>query len=169
MHTIPWLESISIRTELQPGDLGRITTMHAELYTSEYHFGPQFETYVSSGLCEFHEQYNSARSRIWICERDNRMVGSLVLMDRGEVAQLRYFLIEPQYRGIGLGNKLMNLFIDFLHQCGYRGAYLWTTHELGAAASLYRRFGFKLNEEKESTTFGKPLIEQRYDLLLIAE
>ena len=51
-------------------------------------------------------------------------------MDRGEVAQLRYFLIEPQYRSIGLGTKLMTLFMDFLQQYGYRGAYLWTTHEL---------------------------------------
>lgn len=32
-----------------------------------------------------------------------RMLGSLVLMDCGEVAQLRYFLIEPNYRGIGVG------------------------------------------------------------------
>ena len=169
MNYLPSLSTIAIRTGLQPGDMGRITTMHAELYTSEYHFGPQFETYVANGLCEFQDQYNPARSRIWICEHDNRMVGSLVLMDRGEVAQLRYFLIEPHYRGIGLGAKLMTLFMDFLKQCGYQDAYLWTTHELEVATSLYKRFGFKLTEEKESNAFGKPLIEQRYDLLLIAE
>lgn len=163
MNNPPSLSFISIRTELQPGDIGCITAMHAELYTREYQFGPQFETYVALGLCEFCEQYNPARSRIWICEHENQMVGSPVLMDRGEVAQLRYFLIEPQYRGIGLGAKLMTLFMDFLQACGYQGAYLWTTHELAAAASLYKRFGFKLIEEKESPIFGKPLIEQRYD------
>ena len=87
-------------------------------------------------------------------------------MDRGQVAQLRYFLIEPEFRGLGLGQKLLNLYMDFLYQCGYKKSYLWTTHELNTAASLYKRFGFKLSEEKESTDFGKPLREQRYDLIL---
>jgi peptidyl-dipeptidase Dcp len=37
---------------------------------------------------------------------------------------------------------------------------------LSTAAFLYKRLGFKLTEEKESTAFGKPLKEQRYDLIL---
>jgi ribosomal protein S18 acetylase RimI-like enzyme len=82
------------------------------------------------------------------------------------VAQLRYFLIEPEYRGIGLGKKLMAMYMDFVRACGYRAAYLWTTHELAAAAALYRRHGFRLTEEKESTAFGKAVKEQRYDLVL---
>ena len=49
----------------------------------------------------------------------------------------------------------------------YCSAYLWTVDELPAAASLYRRNGFKLTEEKPSAAFfGKPLREQRYDLIL---
>ena len=51
-------------------------------------------------------------------------------MDREESAQLRYFLIEPDYRGIGLGSKLLNMYMDFLRECGYKKSYLWTTHEL---------------------------------------
>jgi peptidyl-dipeptidase Dcp len=94
------------------------------------------------------------------------MVGFLLLMDRGKAAQLRYFLIEPEYRGLGLGLKLLNLYMDFLQECGYKESYLWTTHELTAAAHLYQRVGFKLTEEKESTSFGKALREQRYDLIL---
>jgi GNAT superfamily N-acetyltransferase len=162
------LDSISIRTELKPGDLGCMTSMHATLYTREYNFGLQFETYVARGLCEFQEQYDPQRNRVWLCEHDGRIIGSLLLMDRGKAAQLRYFLIEPEYRGIGLGSKLMILYMDFLQECGYRGSYLWTTHELAAAASLYKRFGFKLTKEKESTAFGKPLREQRYDLVLLS-
>ncbi|MDQ3004035.1 MAG: GNAT family N-acetyltransferase [Chloroflexota bacterium] len=94
------------------------------------------------------------------------MIGFLLLMDRGESAQLRYFLIEPAYRDIGLGSRLMKHYMDFLRRCGYKKSYLWTTHELSTAASLYKRAGFQLTEEKESTSFGKPLREQRYDLVL---
>jgi GNAT superfamily N-acetyltransferase len=166
MKTKVLLDDISIRTTLQPGDIGYVIHVHGALYSREYHYGIQFETYVAKGLCEFYEKYDPTRSRVWVCEHNHRVIGFLLLMDRRESAQLRYFLIEPEYRGIGLGSKLMNLYMDFLHQCGYRKSYLWTTHELTTAASLYKRSGFQLAEEKESTSFGKPLREQRYDLVL---
>lgn len=160
------LDSIIVRTKLQPGDIGYVTYMHGALYHSEYGYGLEFESYVAKGLCEFYEKYNPERNRTWACEHNGRMIGFLLLMDRGTAAQLRYFLIDPEYRGIGLGAKLLNLYMDFLHQCGYKESYLWTTHELDAAAFLYKRLGFKLTEEQESTSFGKPLREQRYDLIL---
>jgi peptidyl-dipeptidase Dcp len=160
------LGDISIRTELQPGDLGYVIYMHGALYSREYHFGLQFEPYVAKGLCEFYENYNPERNRVWVCEHNNRIIGFLLLMDRGRAAQLRYFLIEPEYRGIGLGSRLLGLYLDFLQACGYKETYLWTTHELATAAALYKRAGFMLTEEKESTAFGKPLTEQRYDLVL---
>jgi GNAT superfamily N-acetyltransferase len=160
------LNDISIRTDLHPGDIGYVIYMHGALYSKEYNYGLQFESYVAKGLCEFYEKYNPKRSRIWACEHNDRMIGSLLLMARGDAAQLRYFLLQPEYRGIGLGTKLLNLYMDFLRQCGYKESYLWTTHELQAAAFLYKRLGFKLTEEKESTAFGKLLREQRYDLIL---
>jgi GNAT superfamily N-acetyltransferase len=160
------LDDIAIRTEFRPGDIGYVTYLHGTLYSKEYGYGPQFESYVAKGLCEFYEKYEPRRNRVWVCEHRGRMIGFLLLMDRGLASQLRYFLIEPEYRGIGLGTKLLNLYMDFLHECGYKSSYLWTTHELSTAALLYQRHGFKLTEEKESSAFGKPLREQRYDLVL---
>jgi peptidyl-dipeptidase Dcp len=160
------LDNILIRTQLKPGDIGYVIHLHGKLYGKEYEYGVQFESYVAKGLAEFYEKYNPERNRVWICEHKDRMIGFLLLMDRGSAAQLRYFLIEPEYRGIGLGLKLLSLYMAFLHECGYHRSYLWTTHELTTAASLYKRFGFQLTEEKESTSFGKPLREQRYDLVL---
>jgi GNAT superfamily N-acetyltransferase len=160
------LQDIAIRTTLQSGDIGYVTYLHGALYQKEYNYSIQFESYVAKGLCEFYEKYNPKRNRIWACEHNDRIIGFLLLMDRGVAAQLRYFLIEPDYRGIGLGSKLLDLYIDFLQECGYKKSYLWTTHELSIAAVLYTRVGFTLTEEKESTAFGKPLREQRYDLTL---
>lgn len=160
------LDDISIRTRLEPGDIGYVIYLHGALYGREYGYGIRFESYVARGLCEFYEQYDPKRNRVWVCEHNDRMIGFLLLMDRGKAAQLRYFLIQPEYRGIGLGSKLLKLYMDFLRECGYRESYLWTTHELATAAFLYTRLGFKLTEEKASTAFGKTLREQRYDLIL---
>lgn len=159
------LEDISIRTELQPGDLGAVIHQHGTFYGKEYGYGVQFDYYVAKGLCEFYEKYDPVRNRVWVCEHKNIMIGFLLLMDRGDSAQLRYFLIQTEYQGIGLGSKLLNLYMDFLHASGYKKSYLWTTDELSTAISLYKKFGFRLTEEKESNSFGKTVMEQRYDLV----
>jgi GNAT superfamily N-acetyltransferase len=96
-----------------------------------------------------------------VCEDARELVKFMLLMDRGAAAQLRYFILKPAYRGIGLGGKLMRLYIDFLKTARYTASYLWTTHELHSAAHRYKRAGFQLTEQKESTAFGKKLLEQK--------
>lgn len=160
-------KNILIRTELKPGDLGYVIYRHGKLYSGENDYGLSFEAYVAIGLGEFYGAYDPEKDCVWICEDGDKIIGFLVLAHRSEnSAQLRYFYLEPEYRGIGLGNKLMQLFMDFLKEKSYKSAYLWTTQEQTAAASLYERYGFRLTEEKESDAFGKPLIEQRFDFEL---
>ena len=162
------INEIIIRTDIRPGDLGYVIHRHGKLYNEEYNYGVTFETYVGAGLHEFYQNYSPAMDRAWICEHNEQIVGFVLLMHReNNTVQLRYFYLEPEYRGIGLGKKLMQLCIDFMKEKKYRSSYLWTTHELHTAASLYTRHGFKLTEEKESVAFGKSLREQRYDLLII--
>src|SRR5688572_4497064 len=140
---------------------------HGKLYGDENNYGVRFEAYVAGGLQEFYENYDPNKDRVWICEHDGRMIGFLLLMHReNNAAQLRYFYLEPEYRGIGLGKKLMQQFISLLKEKGYSSSYLWTTHEQQAAAALYSRHGYVLTEEKESLAFGKPLIEQKFELML---
>jgi len=160
------LDDIHIRTELKPGDIGYVIYMHGRLYKKEFNYGIEFETYVAAGLAEFYQQYDPKKDRVWICEYKNKIVGFLLSMHRGDAAQLRYFILQPGYRGLGLGNKLMTLYMEHFKQCNYKASYLWTTDELPASAHLYQKFGFKLTEEKSSTAFGKAVKEQRYDLFL---
>ena len=167
MSTIT-LDDINIRTDLQPGDLGYVIYMHGKLYKKEYNYGIQFEGYVAGGLLEFLQLYDPKSNRVWICEHHGRMIGFMLLLDRGDTAQLRYFIIEPEYRGIGLGKKLMDLFMEFLHACRNKSSYLLTTDELPAAAHLYTSKGFVVTEARKSDGFGKPVVEQRYELMVIS-
>jgi N-acetylglutamate synthase-like GNAT family acetyltransferase len=163
------LQDITIRTTLQPGDMGFIIHLHGKLYKDEYNYGIEFESYVAKGFHEFYQQYDPSNNRVWICEHGNTIVGFMLLMNRGAAAQLRYFIILPEYRGIGLGKKLMELYMAFMLECRYSSSYLWTTDELDTAAHLYKTFGFKLSEQKKSEAFGKPLIENKYELLVVDE
>lgn len=156
------LDDIVIRTDLRAKDIGRVIQLHGSLYQQEQGYGMAFESYVSAGLYEFLRHYDPARSRFWLCEHAGALVGCLCLMDRGESAQLRYFLIHPRYRGLGLGRHLLDEFLAFMQARGYTSAYLWTTHELSAAAHLYAAFGFQIAEEKTTNAFGKTVVEQKY-------
>jgi len=114
---------------------------------------------------EFCENYDPEKDRAWVCEHNEKIIGFILLMHReNNSSQLRYFYIDAEYRGIGLGKKLMQLYMDFFREKGYRSSYLWTFQGLDAAISLYTRHGFKLTEEKQSRAFGKLVNEQRYDL-----
>jgi ribosomal protein S18 acetylase RimI-like enzyme len=160
-------EEITIRSELRSGDIGYVIYMHGNLYKKEYGYGISMEAYIADGFSEFYKNYDPKKDKVWVAEYENKIVGFLLLMHReNNSAQLRYFILDPKFRGMGLGKKMAGFYLDYLKEKGYRSSYLWTTNELYAAAHIYKSMGFKLTEEFESTAFGKLLKEQRYDLVL---
>ena len=162
------LQDITIRNTLVPGDLGYIAYVHGELYAKECGYGLNFEAYVLKGLHEFAHEYNSEKDKVWICEFESKIIGFLIAQHRQNAMQLRYFIFRPEFRGVGLGKKLLNEFKQFMIASGTTKAYLWTTNEQLAAIALYEKFGFFLSEEKPSNAFGKTLIERLYDLELVS-
>ncbi|MDD2754626.1 MAG: GNAT family N-acetyltransferase [Methanothrix sp.] len=56
---------------------------------------------------------HSHRERIWIAEREDKIVGCVAIVKFSEnIAQLRRRLLHPEVRGQGLGRKLLQ---DALH------------------------------------------------------
>lgn len=49
--------------------------------------------------------------------------------------------------------------------CGNTSSYLWTTDDCTEAIALYTRYGFRLVEEKATSAFDRPVVEQRYEWL----
>ncbi len=157
---------VTIRTRLEPGDLGYVAYLHGRLYAEEFGYGLHFENYVLGALHEFANAYDPSKDRVWVCEHEKMSVGFLVAAHRGGTIQLRFLILQREYRGAGLARRLMDLFVAFMKDSGYRKAYLWTTNEQQAAISLYERYGFYLTEEKESKAFDKLLVERKYELSL---
>lgn len=161
------LDEIEIRTELRPGDLSYVVYQQTLLYQREHQFGFEFEGYGLEGMFEFYESYDPELDRIWICEHKGKIIGSLFLMHReNNASQLRFFYIDSEFRGVGLGKKLMQLYMDFFKEKKYHSSYLWTFQGLDSAISLYTKYGFTLTEEARTKTFGKEVNEQRYDISL---
>lgn len=161
------IEDIVIRSFLNPGDIGMITYLHGTLYHQEFAFGISFESYVAGAFSEFYSNYDTHKDKIWVCEHDGKIIGSILLIGRGNgEAQLRFFLIHPLYRNIGLGKYLISQCIHFAKAQSYQKIYLWTTDQLPASKHLYLTHGFELLEEKYSESFGVSVMEQYYELVL---
>lgn len=158
---------VTLRHDLRPGDLGRVTMQHGILYAAEYSFDHTFEAYVAESLAEFGKAAPSPRDRLWIAEMDGRLVGSIGIIGREErAAQLRWLLVGPESRGHGLGRRLVEEAIGFCRESGCDSVYLWTVSVLTAAARLYVEAGFRVTEEHVRTMWGATLTEQRYDFRL---
>jgi len=159
------LITYTIRNTLLPGDLGQVAALHGQIYSSENEFGIGFEVYVMKSLVEFYDQYELEKDKVWVVESLGVMVGFLLLIHRPDnIAQLRYFVLQQAFRGIGLGKKLMNEWMDFYRLKGYSGAYLYTTLGLDRAVGLYEKAGFKKVYAADSTNFGVKLTEVYYEL-----
>ena len=157
---------ITLRTSLRPGDVGYIVYLHGVLYARESGFDSTFEAYVAGPLAEFVRAGNP-RNRLWIAERDGGTVGCIAIVEASaETAQLRWFLVDPGTRGMGLGKRLLQEAIAFSRVCGYRNLILWTEKSLTAAAHLYRSAGFEKVEEKPGRMWGRDVVEEKYELRL---
>ena len=90
---------------------------------------------------------------------------SITILGHSEAdAQLRWFLIHPDYRALGIGKELLKKALHFCKKRKYKHIFLWTTSELTEAAHLYTRFGINKTEEKIHGILGKTVTEERCDL-----
>jgi DNA-binding MarR family transcriptional regulator/GNAT superfamily N-acetyltransferase len=177
MHTVreilsegrpPRREDVVLR-EPGPGDLGWIIQRNAAVYAAEYGFDAGYEALVARIVTDFAEDHDPHLERVWIAELDGRPVGCVMCVrdDAPATARLRLLLVEPDARGLGIGDRLVTAVVDFARDAGYRDLVLWTNDILAAARRIYRRHGFVLVAEKPHHSFGKDLNGQdwRLDLL----
>lgn len=157
---------ITVRTDIHPGDISAIISLHGVLYAKEYGFNHTFEPYVAKPLSEFVLQQDD-RNCLWIVEYEEIVMGAIAIVKHNDtIAQLRWFILHPDLRGEGIGRRLLEEAINFCETYGYKTVYLWTIDFLTAALKLYTSAGFKLTDTKTHHIWGRHLTEERYELTL---
>ncbi|MFZ5967299.1 MAG: bifunctional helix-turn-helix transcriptional regulator/GNAT family N-acetyltransferase [Bacillota bacterium] len=151
----------------QPEDIEWVIRKHRDLYEVEYGFDDTFGDYVAEAVYKFQEIFDKEKENLWVAEVNGKAVGMIAIVKvDDETAQLRWFLIDPETRGRGLGHKLMETAVDFCKEKNYRHVLLWTVSVLDAARHLYKSYGFELTEINEHDIWGGHLTEERWDLYL---
>ena len=147
----------------RPGDLGWMVERHGALYAAEYGWDASFEALVARIVADFAAGADPACERAWIADARGARAGSVLCARRDETtAQLRLLLVEPAFRGQGLGRRLVDECLAFARSAGYARIVLWTNDALADARRIYERAGFVLDEEGRHTSFGHDLVEQTW-------
>lgn len=93
------------------------------------------------------DAYNNKRSAYFVVTRGDEVlggggIGTLPDADKN-VCELKKMYFLPEIRGIGLGEKLMDICLDAARDCGYKKCYLETLERMPQARGLYLKYGFK--------------------------
>jgi len=159
-------ERFTVR-EQRVGDLGWSLHRQSVVYKTEFRYKDSFETYLCEGLAPYMRNYDPTRDRLWVGEASGRPVGCIAIhhvAERPRWAKLRWFLVEREARGKGLGTRLLSTAIAFSRRARYNGIFLWTVSDLDAARDLYEQGGFRLVEEKKGCVWAPWAREQRWEL-----
>lgn len=159
-------EEVVIRDDVRPGDAGYLTYLHGWIYKKEYDYSTAFEGYVAESFYQFLIHYNPERDRLWSAEHHGEIIGCIGIVGHEDRAQLRWFLLHPDYRGIGLGKELFDQAMSFAREKGFKKVYLETTNDLTRAIGMYTKAGFIKTAEKENRAWRDDLIGLEYEMEL---
>lgn len=157
--------AVAIRELGRPGDLGWVVMAHGEIYAREFGWDETFEELVAQIVGEYAGKRDPVRTAAWIAEVDGERAGTVFCMtgDSGE-ARLRILLVDPRFRGHGLGRMLVDRCVEFAREADYPRVVLWTNSVLTAARRIYQAAGFHLVEESPHHSFGHDLVGQTWAL-----
>lgn len=156
----------SLRT-FRTGDMGLITARQSILYHEGYGWGRGMEALIGEITAAFLRDFKSGREQCWIAEREGRMLGSVFLVEEdAETARLRLLYVEPEARGMGVGQALVKQCTAFAREAGYRRIVLWTHAVLEGARRIYAAEGYRIVETHTHDDFGKPELSESWLLEL---
>ena len=144
---------ILLRHDRRPGDRELILTLHRQGYRDfDTRFsGPHLDTMVASvadmlseASIETHPEH-----RVWFAERGGETLGCIALVRRGARGQLRWLIVLPEARGLGIGERLVDAVLKHARALRLSDIYLLTVRGLAASMALYERAGFEVTRDEE--------------------
>lgn len=157
------MDEITLRL-FQAKDAPWLTQRHGVLYAREAGFDHTFAPVVAEILADHLAQHDPMREAGWIAEAGGRRLGSIFCVGlSAEMAKLRLFLLEPEVRGQGLGQRMLGHCMEFARAKGYARMTLTTHESHRAACALYARNGWQITHARPVRSYGCDLLEQTWE------
>lgn len=155
---------ITIRSFTQ-SDIEYVISRHKTLYYAGRHLSGTFFAYVDEIVYRFVEKYNAETDFLKIIECNGVPAGSIAIAKADEsTAQLRFFMLEPEMRQRGYGNRLMDIALDFCRKKGYKKVFLLTITAQVVARHIYETHGFHKVSSNDKSEWGEGVVEEYWEL-----
>ena len=147
-------------------DISYVIDRQLSLYESERQFTTEiWKKYLTQGVISLIENFNPDKDCLLILECDGNASGCIAITHTEEsVAQLRYFFLEPELRGLGAGKNLSDTALNFCREKKYSHVFLWTVSAQESARKLYKNAGFNITETSKNESWGSLVLEEKWDL-----
>ncbi len=146
-------------------DINYVLSQHQVLYTEEYGLSPILGDYAEKGIRHFINNCNSKKECMLIPELNGCAVGSIMVIKAGEdTANIKYLMLEPKLRGMGIGSRLVDAALDFCREKGYKHVSLDTISTLQSARNIFIKKGFKISHFRKSSILGEDTLQEFWDL-----
>lgn len=152
------------------GELGWLIHRQGLLYHLEQGWNGEFEALIARLYSDYEAAPANPPKSLWVAEQGGEIAGSVYIIpaaeDAASTAQLRMLYVEPAFRGMGIGKRLVEEAVRFSRASGYRRVILWTQDCLVSARRIYQGAGFSLEREEPHHSFGVDLNGQYWSLEL---
>ena len=153
------------------GDYGWAVERHGALYATERGFDETFEETSRRSSRTTRARTTPSARRSGSPRRMGRRVGCVACVRRPtddgvETAQLRILLVDPSARGMGVGRRLVEEWMEFARKAGYARMMLYTVDGLSGGPSDLSGMGFEIVHQEAVEMWGHHLVEQEWRLEL---
>lgn len=98
----------------------------------------------SEEIANLSKIYGPPHGCLLLVRIDGETVGCVAVRNQGAaICEMKRLYVRPQYRGAGLGRRLVELAIKHAQQLGYSRMVLDTLPSMTEAQSLYESLGFR--------------------------
>jgi GNAT superfamily N-acetyltransferase len=165
-------QDIKIRV-FQRNDSERVVELISDIIVNEFNFKLEFDT-LDSDILAIQEIYNKFdRGCFWVAEttddnntQQKKIIGTTAVRNLKEfdsTCELKRMYVLNDFRRLGLGQKLLEIAIDFAKRVGYSRMVLDSSKILYAARALYLKKGFvdipRYNDNHRADVFMERSLE----------
>ena len=141
-------QSFRVR-KLSYDDLETVVSLIGDIVVNEFNIPLQLDGF-DSDLLHLNQHYNKDNGGcFWVVEKvdnnDTQIVGTAairILRQFVSTCELKRMFVLKSHRGLGIGQMLLDVVLDYAKKSGYSNIYLYSSKDLQAARKLYLKNGF---------------------------
>jgi len=102
---------------------------------------------------------------IFFAKNELQIIGCVALMKIKENSfELTKMAVKPKYRGMKIGQKLMNYTVEFANERKWDELIIYSNRKLENAIHLYKKYGFEIIPIEENNPYSRGDIKMQLNL-----